>query len=107
MNLATWKVVSGGQTGADRAGLDWANRLILGIPGKAYKVFFNVRQCGEATVWQYTRFDEDKQYWEGKLGHVNIDEKPVKKHGRAGTSLQFQLTTDVHIDKWEELFLSR
>ena len=30
MNLPIWKIVSGGQTGADRAGLDWAMKT--GIP---------------------------------------------------------------------------
>ena len=82
------------------------NRLGPTIPGKNRVVYFTVRQSGEATVWQYSRFDGDIRYWKHQLGHIEIEEKKVRKHGKMETSLQFQLTTDVHFAKWEELFIT-
>lgn len=81
-------------------------KLYLVVPQHRNKIIFNVRACGEATVWQYSRFSEDQEYWESRLGkHINLEIKVLTVRGAHRTSLQFQLTTKEHFQKFWHIFM--
>jgi hypothetical protein len=77
--------------------------LILRMRDQPLKINFNVRLNGESTVWQYTRFDGDIDYWRRELGKIELEPKRVTKRGKTGSSLQFQLITTEHFTKFEPL----